>query len=106
MIGRLARDWKAWVGAVILCVGAFGLISCASGLELKGNVDVKDPALLGKVADAVSEIPGMGWLKPIASVLASLGGAAVLAKRAVKAHDEAPFTAADVASIEAAKPKA
>lgn len=104
-LARMTRDPWSYVGAALVVGAGFLFVSCSTpSVEFKlGSGSVTEPDLLKGAAEAVAEIPGMGWLKPVIAVVAAVTGSGILTKRAIKAHDDAPYTAEDVASIEAAK---
>lgn len=102
-LSGMARDKWSYLGAVLVGGGALLLCSC-SGMELSVKTgSVSAPGFLAGAAEVVGSIPGFEWVKIAAGALGVLGGSTLLTKRAIKAHDDAPFTAEDAASIEAAK---
>lgn len=110
MLRRLVRDPWAYLGSVLflggIAVVLLTLTGC-SGMKFSYESGDFQPQNLihqaGEIAKTVGGITGMPWLDVLGGVLTSLGGSAVLVKRAVKAHDEAPFTPEDAASMDAAK---
>lgn len=104
------------VGIVLgLGVMAFGLWGCngSIGVDVPSSQQTKDVAKnvqdLGATVTAIGATTGNPLVLLGGALLTSLS-TYILARKntkaAIQAHDDAPFTAADVASIEAAKPKA
>lgn len=105
MLRKMLSQKKTWFGALLVIGGAFVLCACNGGevaFRVKGG-SVSAPGFLAAAAEAVGSIPGFEWIKIAAGALGILGGGTLITKSAIKAHDAAPFTAEDVASIEAAK---
>lgn len=108
-LGRMARDPWSWLGFVLTAAGAAGaavLLTGCSGMRISLDTGELKPSFLSEAAQVVktaASLTGLPWLDTIGTILVSLTGGGLLAKRAVSKYDAAPFTAADAAAIDKAK---
>lgn len=113
MFRNLVRDPWAYVWSALgigsIVFGALLLTGC-SGMEVSYKSGSIDPGAITKGLSAAGQVAGalgFPWLEAgltaVGTILGGVGVTSRVIKAKIDAHDAKPYTAEDVASIEAAK---